>query len=297
VDRLPRLLLTHTDLDGIGAAVVWTASTGAPYRIVENGEVDRAVSQALTEAEEVVLADHSIAEMSVPLVEAHLADGHRFQLLDHHKSALPLARYPWATVDVERSGTGLVFDYLGRPAPFREFAQLVEDNDLWQHADPRSSKLAALYELLGEDRFMTRFTADPQVTFTEGEELLLAVEARRESDYIERKVEEAEVIQIDGVRWAVVWAEAYRSTLAQALMERLEVEASAIVNANSDKVIVSLRGRDVDVALVAEAHGGGGHARAAAFSSRTAGIDEGRKILHDAIVLALSSASGSPASG
>ena len=287
MDRRPRLLLTHTDLDGVGAAVVWTAATGAPYRIVENGEVDQAVAQALTDADEVVLADHSIAETTVPLVEAHLAEGHRFQLLDHHKSALPLARYPWATVDVERSGTGLLFDYLGRPEPLREFAELVEDHDLWRHADPRSSRLAALQALLGEERFMARFVSDPRVAFTEAEELLLDVEARRESDYIERKLEEAEVLEINGARWALVWAESYRSNLAHALIERLDVAASAIVNANSDKVIVSLRGRGVDVSLVAEAHGGGGHARAAAFSARTAGIDEGRKLLRAAIVAAL----------
>ena len=287
MDRLPRLLLTHTDLDGIGAAVVWTATTGAPYRIVENGEVDQAVAEAVTQADEVVLADHSVAETSVPLVEAHVAEGGRFQLLDHHKSALPLARHAWATVDVDRSGTGLLFDYLGRPDALREFAELVEDHDLWRHADPRSAKLAALYALLGEDRFMARFVADPRVTFTEAEELLLDVEARRESDYIERKLEEAEVLEINGARWAFVWAESYRSTLAHALIERLDVAATAIVNANSDKVIVSLRGRSVDVALVAEAHGGGGHARAAAVSGRTAGIDEGRRALHDAIVAAL----------
>jgi uncharacterized protein len=289
---LPRLLLTHTDLDGIGCAVVWRASTSEPYRIVENGEVDRAVAQALTEADEVVLADHSIAEATVPLVEAHLAEGRRFRLLDHHKSALALARFPWATVDVSRSGTGLLFDYLGRPNRLRDFVELVEDHDLWRHRDPRSAKLAALHGLLGEERFMARFVADPRVTFSEAEELLLAVEAKRESDYIERKVAEAEVLEISGARWALVWAEAYRSNLAHALMERLDVGATAIVNANSDKVIVSLRGRDVDVALVAEAHGGGGHARAAAFSGRTAGFDEGRRVLHDAIVAALAKTSG-----
>lgn len=290
--RLPRILLTHTDLDGVGCAVVWTAATGAPYLIVENGEVDQAVAKALAEADEVVLADHSIDEATVPLVEQHLAGGRQFRLLDHHKSALPLARFPWATIDVSRSGTGLLFDYVGRPERLREFAELVEDHDLWRHGDPRSAKLAALYGLLGEERFLARFVADPRVRFTEAEELLLAIEARREADYIERKVEEAEILEINGARWALVWAESYRSNLAHALIERLDVGATAIVNANSDKVIVSLRGRDVDVSLVAEAHGGGGHARAAAFSGRTAGIDEGRRILHDAIAAALAKTSG-----
>ena len=285
--RLPRLLLTHTDLDGIGCAVVWTAVTGAPYQLVENGQVDEAVASALADAEEVVLADHSISETTVPLVEAHLAAGRRFRLLDHHKSALPLDRFDWATVDVDRSGTGLLYDFLGRPPALREFAELVEDHDLWRHADPRSARLAALYGLLGEERFVRRFTANPAVDFTEGEELLLDVEARREADYIESKLEDAELLEVGGKRWALVFAESYRSNLAHALMERYDVDGTAVVNANSDKVTVSLRGRSIDVSLIGQAHGGGGHARAAAFSARTAGIDEGRRALHDAIVAAL----------
>jgi uncharacterized protein len=287
VDKYERLLITHTDLDGVGCAVVWTATTGAPYRLVDNGDVDEAVAIGLAEADEVVLADHSITEPSIPLVEAHIARGGRFAMLDHHKSALPLAVHPWATIDQDRSGTGLLFDYLGRPARLLEFAELVEDHDLWRHADPRSSQLAGLLGMVGEERFLARFVADPRVTFSDGELLLMEVEARRESDYIARRLEEAEVIDIDGARWALVFAEEYRSTLADALFDRFGVDATAIVNANSAKVTVSMRGRSLDVSLIGEANGGGGHARAAAFSARTAGIDGGRRQLKDAILNAL----------
>lgn len=287
MDRSERLLITHTDLDGVGCAVLWTATTGAPYRLVDNGDVDEAVAIGLAEAGELVLADHSIKEPSVPLVEAHIARGGRFTMLDHHKSALPLAVHPWATIDQDRSGAGLLFDYLGRPERLRELAELVEDHDLWRHTDPRSSQLAGLLGMLGEQRFLARFVADPRVTFTDGELLLMEVEARREADYIARRLDEAEVIEIDGARWALVFAEEYRSTLADALFERFGVDATAIVNANSPKVTVSMRGRSVDVSLIGEAHGGGGHARAAAFSARTAGVDGGRRQLREAVLKAL----------
>jgi nanoRNase/pAp phosphatase (c-di-AMP/oligoRNAs hydrolase) len=49
-------------------------------------------------------------------------------------------------------------------------------------------------------------------------------------------------------------------------MVRFGVAATAIVNPS--KRTVSLRGRAVDVAQIAERQGGGGHARAAAFSFR-----------------------------
>ena len=48
-------------------------------------------------------------------------------------------------------------------------------------------------------------------------------------------------------------------------------QAPAIVNPG--KRTVSLRGRDVDVSRIAERFGGGGHARAAAFTFRGAALE------------------------
>jgi len=253
--------------------VVWSVATGEPYRLIENGEVDdAAVSAALPEAD-IVLADHSISWDLVPVVEGHLARGRSFTMLDHHKSAVALAVQPWATVDLGRSGTGLLYDHVGRPPELAEFAALVEDHDLWRHSDPRSAQLAALLGLVGHERFISRFASDPRVHFTEGELLLMEVEARRRQDYIERRVAQAEQVVIGGRRWAVCFAEQYQSDLADALMKGLGVEATAIVNAA--RATVSLRARDLDVSLIARRFGGGGHARAAAFTAAGKPLEEG----------------------
>jgi oligoribonuclease NrnB/cAMP/cGMP phosphodiesterase (DHH superfamily) len=260
-------------------------ATGAPYRLVENGEVDAAVTAALAEAEEVVLADHSISWDLVPAVEAHIAAGGRFRMLDHHKSAIGLAAHPWATVDLARSGTGLLHDFVGRPPAVADFAALVEDHDLWRHADPRSAQLAALLGLLGHHHFIERFTGDPRVEFTEGELLLMEVETRRREDYIARKLTQAEVVESGGRRWAICFAEQYQSDLADALMQHLRVGATAIVNAS--RATVSLRGRDVDVSLIARRFGGGGHARSAAFSAAGKPLEDGLVEFRRALVDAL----------
>src|SRR5205823_1079416 len=196
-----------------------------------------------------------------------------FTMLDHHKSAVALAVQPGATVDLGRSGTGLLYDHVGRPPELAEFAALVEDHDLWRHSDPRSAQLAALLGLVGHERFISRFASDPRVHFTEGELLLMEVEARRRQDYIERRVAQAEQVVIGGRRWAVCFAEQYQSDLADALMKGLGVEATAIVNAA--RATVSLRARDLDVSLIARRFGGGGHARAAAFTAAGKPLEEG----------------------
>ncbi len=268
------VLLTHTDLDGIGCAVVYRAATGRDdYRLVENGAVDAAVTEAMASARDVLLTDHSISEATVPAIEAFIAAGGSFALLDHHQSALALARHPWARVDLNHSATWLCWDHLGRLPEVEEFARLVEDHDLWRHHDPRSSQLAALLGLEGEERFLERFARRPEVDFTEGELLLLEVEERRRRDYIDRKVQQAEVVEAGGRRWAICFAESYRSELADALLDRLGADGSAIVNAT--KATVSLRSRTLDVAAIAERMGGGGHARAAAFTGQGKPLEAG----------------------
>jgi oligoribonuclease NrnB/cAMP/cGMP phosphodiesterase (DHH superfamily) len=272
-------LLTHTDLDGVGCAVVFAGARPGqgPIELVENGAIDGRVRDAIAArlgdagGHVVLVTDHGIDAATADAADEFVAAGGRFVLLDHHRSSLSLNGRAWATVDPEHSAAGLLFDHLGRPAAFAEFARLVEDHDLWRHQDPRSARLAALLGLLGAERFQARFVEDPGVELREGERLLVDNEEARREDYLRRKVEQARVVEIDGRRWAICYAEQYQSDVAERLMTELGVVATAIVNPG--KRTVSLRGRDVDVSGIAERFGGGGHARAAAFTFRGAPLE------------------------
>jgi oligoribonuclease NrnB/cAMP/cGMP phosphodiesterase (DHH superfamily) len=260
------LLLTHTDLDGVGCAVVFAGSRPGQgtVELVDNGSIDGRVMAALETRRAILVTDHGVSEPTAARVDAFIAGGGHFALLDHHRSSSNLAGREWATIDEERSATGLLFDHLGRPSEYQEFAALVEDHDLWRHRDPRSARLAALVGLLGHDRFLARFSTDPSMEFREGEVLLLDNEDTQREAYLSKKLEQARVVERDGVRWAICYAETYQSDVAERLMTSLGVAATAIVN--PARRTVSLRGRGVDVSAVAQRHGGGGHARAAAFT-------------------------------
>ncbi|MGH7912418.1 MAG: DHH family phosphoesterase [Candidatus Dormibacteraceae bacterium] len=269
-------LLTHTDLDGVGCAVLvqGVVENASAAQLVENGSIDERVRGVLWERlaaareHRVLITDHGIQEETAVLVEEFLAAGGELALLDHHRSSEHLAGKPWATIDESHSATGLLFRLLGCPDQYRDFARLVEDHDLWRHQDPRSARLAALVGLLGHQRFQARFGASPEVAFTEAERLVLDLEEQRRESYLARKSEQAILRDLRGVAWAVCYAESYQSELAERLMSRFGAEATAIVNPS--KRTVSLRGRTVDVAAIAERQGGGGHARAAAFTFRNA---------------------------
>lgn len=272
-------LFTHTDLDGVGCAVLvqGAVENAAPAQLVDNGSIDERVRAAIAERlpdaprHRILITDHGVDETTAFLIDDWLAAGGQLQLLDHHRSSDHLATREWATIDEAHSATGLLYTYLGSPARFHDFAALVEDHDLWRHQDPRSQRLAMLVGLLGAQRFLTRFVADPDVRFTEGERLVLELEESRRESYLTRKTEQAILRDLRGVAWAFCYAENYQSEVSERLMARFGVDATAIVNPS--KRTVSLRGRGVDVAAIAQRQGGGGHARAAAFSFRGAPLE------------------------
>lgn len=286
-------LLTHTDLDGLGCAVLFLGTHGqsSPVQLVENGAIDQRVRELLAARMrvagdyQVLVTDHGIDAGTAAVADAFVEAGGRFALLDHHRSSGHLAQRRWATIDEDRSATGLLFDRLGRPPAFAEFARVVEDHDLWRHQDPRSARLASLAALIGTDRFLARFSADASVELREEERMLVDSEEARRQDYLRRKVEQARVAEIGGRRWAVCYAEQYQSDLAERLMTELEVAATAIVNPG--KRTVSLRGRGVDVSAIAQRYGGGGHARAAAFTFRATPLEADLSAFEQALDSAL----------
>jgi uncharacterized protein len=291
------ILLTHTDLDGVGCAVVLAgARPDAGMELVENGAIDERVRAVLADrlddaaVHEVLVTDHGIDAATADAADRFAAAGGRFVLLDHHRSSQHLAARPWATIDEHRSATGLLFDHVGRPPALADFAGLVDDHDLWRHRDPRSARLAALLALIGSDRFLARFREDPDVELREGERLLVDGEEARREDYLRRKVGQARTAEIGGHRWAICYAEQYQSDLAERLMAELDAAATAIVNPG--RRTVSLRGRGVDVSVVAERFGGGGHARAAAFTFRGRPLESELEAFEHRLDLALGAPAG-----
>src|ERR1700694_187218 len=210
------LLLTHTDLDGVGCGVLFRGARPGQgtVELVDNGRIDARGRQARDGSPAILVTDHGVDAETADRVDEYIAAGGHFTLLDHHRSSQHLAVRQWATIDEERSATGLLFDHLGEPVAFAEFARLVEDHDLWRHSDPRSARLGTLVGLLGHERVLARFTADPRGEFAGGAILLLDNSDSRREDYLAKKLEQATVFERGGIRWAVCYAEQYQSDVA-----------------------------------------------------------------------------------
>ena len=125
------ILLSHNDLDGVGSSIISShilrksGLNNIEIKNVGNHEVDTTILTAINEVvlsgkvTSILVTDITPSESTAKLID-HVLKGHpniRLRVLDHHKHALFLNKYDWATVEVERdgiltSGTSLVTDFL-----------------------------------------------------------------------------------------------------------------------------------------------------------------------------------------
>lgn len=209
-------------------------------------------------------------------------------VLDHHKTAASNCRdLPFATFDLEQSGAMLAYKAVcdshlvnsiseNRNKALRLLCSYVQDRDLWKWELPSSRELSA---------WMSSFPRDLE---TWEEVVLSAFEVRpilylvREGAAVLRQVNRfvellaSKMIEAwykpDGespVKVGIVNSPLLQSEVGELLCKETDV-AFAVLWWLEDKdfYIYSLRsGSEFDVSEVAKRHGGGGHAKAAGFTS------------------------------
>ena len=88
-------LLTHTDLDGVGCAVLvqGAVENAEPAQLVDNGSIDERVRAAIAERlpdaarHRILITDHGVDDVTATAIEGWLAAGGELHLLDHHRSS------------------------------------------------------------------------------------------------------------------------------------------------------------------------------------------------------------------
>lgn len=164
-DRI--LLLTHTDMDGSGPAVLLKLLFPEINIIhCSNSTMSETIKNNITNSEyadmydKIIACDISCSEEDAEIINAH-ENSRKLILLDHHKSASYLNKYDWAVVAVEyihnslrnynrdlanaahSSGTSIMFDYLCcntekdvnlspiLTTTVRKFVNLIAEYDTW----------------------------------------------------------------------------------------------------------------------------------------------------------------------
>lgn len=286
-------LFTHTDLDGVGCAVVASmfarkCECNIDIEFCENNEVDLAVTKFIDDYTEnrkydmIFITDLSVNEDLASKInqDEHLAEN--LMLMDHHETALTLNRYGWARVHVKQDstdrdecGTSMLYSALFSPdmryTRLDKFVEAVRlwDTWLWKENDALEPQIYnTILKLLGREEFMNQLNplVSDEIHFPDEWLQLYEKEVQKREVYINGAIRRSFIYNVDdNTSYICVFANHYLSELGNRLaLKHPECECCVIIHDRG----VSLRGvrEDVDVSEIAAKLGGGGHKQAAGFN-------------------------------
>ena len=253
--------------DGFAAAwAAWRAlgDQGVRYVPVQYGEPVPHVDPC----DEVYILDFSYSrEVLCELAETAMVEVH-----DHHASAeRALADLPFARCDREHSGAVLAWQRFHGGEPVPQLLEYVEDRDLWRWALADSREVnAAVGSYQHSFQVWTELADRPMASLAwEGTAILRARQRQIEAliGVGGKRLRVAELGEYMGV---AVCAPLLQSEVCEEILRQWpEMDfALAWFEDGAGQRIVSLRSRagGMDVSVLAERFGGGGHPRSAGFA-------------------------------
>jgi len=286
-------LFTHTDLDGVGCAIIGKlAFPTIDVEYCDYDNVNEKIAKYVYDEEYKNYSTTFITDISVDKTVATMIDNaytssNEFVLLDHHKTALWLNEYQWAEVreiyedtcgDLKTSGTWMFYKdillfYISENYSLLEdansFVEIVRQYDTWEWKTKYNNiipkQVNDLMHLLGREVFiksvLDELKMSKEYKLTEDNLSLLIRNQEKIDSYIDSKDKSIIVKEINGYQAGVVFAERYSSELGNKLSEaHPELDFIAIINPSFS---VSYRTvKDIDLGLIAKVYGGGGHPKA-----------------------------------
>jgi oligoribonuclease NrnB/cAMP/cGMP phosphodiesterase (DHH superfamily) len=155
-----------------------------------------------TKAEEIFIVDYSFPRL---VIEKLIKDGKKLTLLDHHETALELEGLPGVTINKNKSGASLTYEYLLKNMPdwwegsseftrkqMERYVSMVEDRDLFRFANPDSKAFTARQSASdmtfpGWDDLYHDFAGNEHQFVTEGK-LILSVHRTNISKFIQNNL-------------------------------------------------------------------------------------------------------------
>lgn len=289
-------LFTHTDLDGIGCAVLvsrtfeTTDITFCNYDEINHEVRDFIANDGINEFDLVLITDVSVDDKTASELDFYSCYDKIF-LLDHHKTAERLNKYSWCYVNEHEEvkkdgryrltcGTNLLYEFLisnkytNPSVETTKFVELVRQWDTWEWANfydnnEKSKDLNSLVYLLGRYTFIDRFSKNISTDFNDEEIFMLNKEKEEFNKLVNNKMESLieHDMEADGKVYnvGVVSCNTNVSMVGNELAKNNK-HLDFIILINTDKRSLSFRARqgaNVDLSIIASKFGGGGHPYAA----------------------------------
>lgn len=288
-------LFTHTDLDGIGCAILARLAfaddvdiTYCGYEDI-NDEIYRHIqSDKILKYDMVFITDISVEEENAVILDG--MEYVKIKLLDHHPTAQHLNKYDWCTIKIENeethiktSGTELYYNWLinhgclNKDGNLDRFVEIVRDYDTWRWSQLGEKGIICkqinyLLYLYGRERFVNwcigkikfdSFSKFPNLSDTE--KLVLEIKQREIDKYIEEKNKQIIFLELCGKQCGFVFAENYFSELGNKLCKmNPNIDLIAMIDVASKVVSYRTIKDDIDLGKdIAQLFGGGGHPKSA----------------------------------
>ena len=277
-------LFTHTDLDGVGCAILSQFCfsnidiTYCNYNDVNNLVLDFINDKKYELYDKIYITDVSVNEDIASKIES--ISRLKFVLLDHHETALNLNKFDFCKVVIQNDngkvcGTSLFYEELlklnDEICVAESFVELVRQYDTWEwttkYNNIKPKKLNDLYYLYGRDMFIKNISDklefDDHFTFSRQDKLLIDIDSEKRKAYINKKEATMNIYKILDFNAGVVFAEQYISELGNYLVDKYQnkIDVAIIINDN----VISYRSKkaNIDAGAIAKQFGGGGHTNSA----------------------------------
>jgi oligoribonuclease NrnB/cAMP/cGMP phosphodiesterase (DHH superfamily) len=277
------IIVSHSNCpDGAASAIV--AKTIVPSIEYVRGYHDRIDKQVLNAANELDkggslwIVDISCNKQALEETCEIIAKKDAFVgVYEHHVSQEYLATFELPEkvngeiiFDNNRCGAKIFYermikDYQKKLNPLSDFIRLTNDRDLWINNDTMSAELSSLHNILGDERFVTRFFKNPSVEFSETESVLLKYEKERLMKRMHYLLSSIKIdTDKDGYRYGVMIGEGKASEVCNVAIHKFDLEYVCMVDFNSKRASIRSH-KEFDCAAFSKVRGGGGHVRAAGF--------------------------------
>ena len=290
-------LFTHTDLDGIGCAILAKLAFGTEVVDIEYCNYDNINSKVEEYFNSGIEYECHITDISINEELAKKIDDikreyrlsyheKKCQLLDHHATALGLNKYEWCKVQIENedthiktSGTEMYYhwlvdnNYLNSNNILNKFVEVIRDYDTWRWSTLGKEGIICkqindLFYLYGREKFIdwciTEIYENSFPKLYESDELVLEMKQKEIDDYVNAKDKQLFIGDLCDRTCGFVFADKYSSELGNRLCQmHPEFDFVAIINMDGSISYRTIKD-NIDLGKdVAQVFGGGGHPKAA----------------------------------
>lgn len=269
-----RIIFTHYDLDGAGAAIIMSKVIHEKYdewpeiKYSGYGKIDDKVLEYREQNPDdyIYLTDISLKEETCEKL-----DGTNIVIYDHHDNLDHLSKFNWVHINKNYCATRLLYHIFSKKYDILEyanFAKLVDLYDRWLWVENDDTIPLMLNDVwkMNPYKFLDRFKENPAVLFTPVEQEVWKINEDKRKMELKNIQKDINIFNIKNYKCACVYINDDVSVQSHYILkDNPEIDILFIPLVNNNSVSVRTK-KDIDLSLLCQHAGGGGHKQAGGFT-------------------------------